>query len=109
LPGFFVLSFSIRVKEISGMDHARIWSALVIGMVIGGVGGALATYRVTKDKWYALGVDSGMTAGRAEVMHAFCDMGEGNAPIFKADYVLDVKAQRLQAVRQDQGLQIYCE
>lgn len=91
------------------MEQTKIWSALAIGLIIGGVGAALVTYQITKEKWFALGIDAGNVAGRAEVMQAFCEMGTTQRPVLKADYVLDVKAHRLQAVRQQDGLQIFCE
>lgn len=91
------------------MKQAGLWSGLAIGLIVGGIAGGLIAYQNTKDKWFALGVDTGIVAGRAEVMEAFCAMGNEHRSNIKADYVLEVKARRLQAVQGDGGVQIFCE
>ena len=80
-----------------------------VSLIIGAVAGGFVTYQPTRDKWTDLGRGTGLIQGRAEVLDGLCDLANKGAPPGDADYVLDVKASRLSAIKDGDAVRLYCQ
>ena len=77
----------------------------LVGLGIGVAG----TYLPTREKWWGLGHETGEIHGRSTVMRDLCAFARPGKPPARVDLVLDVKAERLSAVREGEGIVLWCE
>ena len=87
----------------------KAYVAILVSLLAGAIAGGFVTYQPTRDKWQNLGREAGLVQGRAEVLAGLCDLSIKGAPPGQADYSVDVKASRLSAVRDGDGVRLYCQ
>ncbi len=84
--------------------------AIIISAVLAAVIASMATFNMTKNKWYALGLENGKTTAETKIMDSLCVIATKSAPTAKAVYYLDVKASRLSVVKaRGNMVALYCE
>jgi hypothetical protein len=85
--------------------HVTPTLTFILGLAIG----VAATYEPTREKWRDIGRVSGVVEGKAEVMEGLCAFAQRGFPANASAYGFDVKADRLELYRDDDGgVRLYC-
>lgn len=91
------------------MPTVKAYIAILLSLLAGAIAGGFVTYQPTRDKWNDLGRETGLVQGRAEVLAGLCDLAIKGPPPGQVEYSIDVKASRLSAVKDGDGVRLYCQ